>query len=91
MSTHRPQGHQAPGSTRSISSTRRRALREFLRQRDGDDCWVCGLPLDWEGDRLGPLAGTLDHIHPVRDGGTCTRTNLRLAHRVCNQGRERRK
>jgi 5-methylcytosine-specific restriction endonuclease McrA len=44
-------------------------------------CAICGE----RGTRYDPL--TIDHITPVRDGGTNHPTNLRVAHRSCNSRR----
>lgn len=59
--------------------------RDFVVARDGSDCDLCGLAVDlslrWpESD----LAGVVDHIIPRRWGGTNARSNLHLAHALCN-------
>lgn len=54
--------------------------------RDGTACAICGDPLDRH--LRDPLHGkyiTFDHIIPRRDGGSDALTNLRLAHRRCNE------
>jgi len=53
----------------------------FLRQRDGDKCWLCqGIML--EGDE------SLDHVLTVKAGGTHHPSNIRLAHIWCNKRRK---
>ena len=49
--------------------------------RDGGVCQICRLPV-----RLGQL-WTADHIKPVSHGGTGVISNLRLAHKSCNERR----
>jgi hypothetical protein len=55
--------------------------------RDNGVCQLChrrvraGLP------PLHPMAATLDHIIPLRKGGTHTRANVQLAHRSCNSAK----
>lgn len=51
-------------------------LRELLRERDGDDCWLCGHEL---GDDC-----TIEHKLALANGGTWAFGNLALAHRECN-------
>lgn len=54
------------------------------------DQWVCRLchhPVDpdalWPSDR----AATLDHVHPISDGGDHTRANTQLTHWSCNRSK----
>lgn len=61
----------------SSPNHQRRVFR--IMDRDGEDCWLCGLILD--GDI------TLDHVTPKAKGGSNRLTNLRLAHDWCNQRR----
>lgn len=57
---------------------------EELRERDGDDCHLCGLPVPATARKPHPLAAEVDHILPVSRGGTHDPQNLALAHKTCN-------
>ena len=52
-------------------------IRDKLRERDGDDCFYCGLPLEDDA--------TIEHIIPKAEGGGNMLVNLALAHYGCNQ------
>lgn len=41
------------------------------------ECYLCGGALSWE-------SASLDHVHPVSQGGTHAIDNLRWAHKECN-------
>jgi hypothetical protein len=55
------------------------------------DNWLCGICRDASHlvdpavRRPGPLAPSIDHIVPVRSGGTDTRDNVQISHWFCNQ------
>ena len=60
-----------------------------LRHRDGDDCAICGEPIDFT---LPPspapqrsMNATIDHRVSRADGGRDSLANLQLAHGRCNQ------
>lgn len=56
-----------------------------LMARDGDKCWLCNQQLDRKiPDPQDPLFVTLDHIIRRADGGLDTDSNVKLAHRRCN-------
>jgi hypothetical protein len=64
-------------------------LRELVRQRDGDNCYVCHEPIDFSkppGILWGP---SLEHVVPVAAGGSRSDLeNLRLSHALpCNSGK----
>jgi 5-methylcytosine-specific restriction endonuclease McrA len=72
-----------------MSKHSRRQVRA-LRERDGDDCWLCESPIDFGiASQLDPGFGTRDHVNPKADGGSDDLANLRLAHRSCNEARGR--
>jgi len=50
--------------------------REKLLQRDGDECWFCGLAM---GDDI-----TIEHLVPKSAGGGNKLANYALAHARCN-------
>lgn len=54
----------------------------FIEQRGL--CYICGGRMLRERE-LGPrLMASIDHVIPKARGGTNHRSNLRLAHRMCN-------
>lgn len=52
--------------------------------RDRFTCSLCGDSVDITLHKNNPLAPNLDHIIPISKGGTHTRRNISLTHRVCN-------
>jgi 5-methylcytosine-specific restriction endonuclease McrA len=58
----------------------------YLRERDGDVCQLCGLPVVDEPFPH-PLSPTFDHIMPLSQGGLHERSNLQLAHFSCNSSK----
>ena len=59
-----------------------------LRKRDGDMCYLCGNFIDFSNrDITSPEYRTIDHIKPVKYGGSDRQSNLKLAHRKCNEKR----
>lgn len=58
-----------------------------LRRRDGDDCGLCGMPVDFALRYPDPMSASVDHILPKSLGGRTTPSNLRLAHQSCNHER----
>lgn len=59
-------------------------LRRQLRARDGDDCYVCGLPIDPAIPPGTAQGETVEHVIPRSMGGSDERDNLRLSHGRCN-------
>ena len=61
--------------------------RALVRARDGDACHLCG-DLVHEGlEQRDPRQATLDHLTERAAGGTGDLSNMRLAHRGCNEVR----
>ncbi|HEU4499642.1 MAG TPA: HNH endonuclease signature motif containing protein, partial [Sphingomicrobium sp.] len=63
----------------------RKAARDAVRQRDGDNCWQCHRPM-----RFGPpfnvgKAATIEHRLALAHGGTWDLDNLVLCHLGCNR------
>ena len=54
-----------------------------LRNRDGDDCWLCGLPMT-EPPRRHNKRISLEHLVARSDGGSDEPGNLVLCHQHCN-------
>lgn len=73
-----------------FSSKRRLSLRRRIRERDGDACWICGMPMRFrDGARQQhECDASLDHVVLRKDGGANSISNLKLAHRLCNCGRQ---
>ena len=57
-----------------------------IGRRDRWQCHLCHLPVPKKGYTLNsPQAPSIDHVTPVTRGGRDVQTNLRLAHRRCNE------
>ena len=52
--------------------------------RDGFDCQICGVVLDWSKRGSRKLWPSLDHIVPITKGGEHTYDNSRMVHLGCN-------
>lgn len=50
--------------------------RQALLERDGDECWFCGLPVGEDA--------TIEHLVPKSAGGGNKLANYALAHAACN-------
>jgi 5-methylcytosine-specific restriction endonuclease McrA len=62
-----------------------RRVLASLRRRDGDNCSICGLPMDFTLPRAHRRAPTIEHVIPRAAGGSSRLPNLRLAHAYpCN-------
>ncbi len=59
------------------SNVYRHIIWDLLRQRDGDICQICNLP-------IAPGEESIDHILPLSMGGSHSAENVRLLHRTCN-------
>lgn len=83
-------------NTRVSNGSEWRKLRARVKA-SGAPCWICGKPIDYrlrwwvdpsDGKRkLHPLSFELDEIVPHSAGGRMIYSNVRPAHRVCNQRR----
>lgn len=60
-------------------------LYRLLRDRDGDDCALCGEPICWTVPPGSLRSVSVDHRKPRAAGGTDMLANLQLAHVQCNQ------
>ena len=63
---------------------RRRIIVRDIAERDAWTCHLCGQPVPPEARAPDPLAGTVDHVLPLRRGGGDDADNVRLAHLACN-------
>lgn len=69
------------------SHTRRdRRLAAQVRRR-GDDCHLCGRPIDYTLPPGLPGSFEADHRLPVALGGESTLDNLAASHRACNRAK----
>jgi HNH endonuclease len=73
---------QTVGGYRNMPAEYRLIAISLLRQRDGDECAICGQFMPY--DEM-----TIDHIQPVTDGGLSMANNVQLAHSSCNKQRLR--
>ena len=58
-----------------------------LIRRDGRRCYICGKETDFRDKRwgrFGPDFPTIDHVIPIKHGGTHSWGNVRLACGRCN-------
>lgn len=74
---------------REYSGKWHRVRRNFWAQyRSGAVCHLCGHPVDTQLTGKGPWSRSIDHIHPVSQGGLeYDLSSCRPAHRVCNNAR----
>jgi hypothetical protein len=73
---------------------RRRALKldlpveryttEEIAERDGYRCGICRGPVDMTLSGLDDWGPTVDHVTALVNGGHDVRSNVQLAHRICN-------
>jgi hypothetical protein len=78
-----------PVSKRLCDECRHRSASLYMsadavRERDGDNCHLCGLPVPATARKPHPLSAEVDHILPIARGGTHDPENLALAHKNCN-------
>lgn len=72
---------------RRSNSTRRNKLRARVL-REEDHCWLCGEAVNTSLQAGLPQSPEVDELLPVSLGGDpYDRSNVRLAHRLCNQKR----
>lgn len=57
---------------------------DLLLARDGNQCWYCDKPINFELRSPSKLAGTLEHLVAKSLGGKSTLDNLALCHAKCN-------
>lgn len=63
----------------------RKNQRRRLRERDGDNCYLCGCRMvEYSGLEFNPNQMTRDHMTPRSRGGTNNDENMALACARCN-------
>ncbi len=55
-----------------------------IAERDRWKCGICGKAVNKQRKYPEPLAGSIDHLLPISQGGGHEMSNLQLAHFVCN-------
>jgi hypothetical protein len=60
-----------------------------VRARDGDNCWLCCMPIDFTLPYGDLMCVSLDHYVPRKWGGKNGEPNMKLAHATCNSQREK--
>ena len=60
-------------------------LRERIRARDGDRCWLCEGILSFEAEPNSTRAATIEHLVARANGGGNEFDNLVLTHPGCNR------
>jgi len=63
------------------SSSYRRIIIDYLMDRDGSRCGICGKPIKVTA---GPMRPSIDHIVPRSEGGADAMVNLQATHYRCN-------
>lgn len=59
-----------------------------LWERDGGMCWLCDQPVPHpDTSTAREMQATRDHVVPSAFGGSSNKSNLKLAHRSCNEMR----
>ena len=56
-----------------------------LRARDGDNCWLCGKPMDFGAEQNSAKAWSVEHLLAKCHGGSEKVENLVLCHPPCNR------
>lgn len=69
---------------RQGASTGVRFSVDDLVREDGNICALCNEPVDMSVSRISKYGATIDHILPISKGGLDERSNLQLAHWICN-------
>lgn len=76
--------------SRPVASSVRVRYIDILRQRDGENCHLCSLPMLFHS-RSRPINASVDHLIPRSLQGCDCLPNLRLAHTICNERRGNRR
>lgn len=76
---------------RSVKTTARRkisnAVRDYVFERDGFVCQICRKRTLRNVRRSHPMYPSIDHVIPLKWGGSHNPENLQTAHRGCNSTR----
>ncbi len=69
---------------RKRNATVERFSSAEIYERDGWRCGICGKAVDRRLKAPHHMAASLDHIMPLAVGGSHSRSNVQLAHWICN-------
>lgn len=64
---------------------KKRSKIKEIRERDGDNCWRCHQPMDFEAVPNSRKAPTIEHLESKKHGGTLSIENVVLCHPGCNR------
>lgn len=70
-----------------MATTRSKANAQRFRKhiaKTKANCHICGKQIDYTLHHLDPMAFVVDHVKPLKLGGTDTLNNTAAAHRECN-------
>lgn len=83
----RPGKEQAISHPSSLNSRRRGTKIQKLLEKYGNKCWICKGQFGDKSSSNDLFSITIDHVIRLADGGTHDISNLRLAHKMCNEKR----
>ena len=63
---------------------KRQKIQE-LRERDGENCWRCHQPMNFDAPPNSKRAPTIEHLEAKANGGTNKSENVVLCHPGCNR------
>jgi len=87
LRTHRPHNSRERAIKRGVPT--QYYTRQHIIDRDGIDCYICKLPVDFEANHVQGQPGWemyphIEHVIPLAKGGHDTLENVKLAHAKCN-------
>jgi len=87
--SERRTGRNTKGRRRLKGGKHRYWTRQQIIKRDGLNCYLCGIPVDFEANPVQGRSGWemyphIDHVIPLALGGDDTIENVKLAHAKCN-------
>lgn len=97
-----PPGSHAPSDARREMWRRKNRARRLAKrnageagrytlaeiaERDGHRCHLCGRKVNMTIDSMKPKGPTIDHLVPISADGPDVKSNVALAHRICNTTR----
>ena len=77
-------GQHKSSFRRSVVKNGEKIRTNDLVARDGFDCQICNIVIDWAKRRERKWWPSLDHVIPISKGGQHTLDNTRMVHLGCN-------
>lgn len=77
-------GQHKSSFRRSVVKNGEKIRTNDLVARDGFDCQICNIVIDWAKRRERKWWPSLDHVIPISKGGPHTLNNTRMVHLGCN-------